>query len=543
MKKNKYRYILYFFMLWIGINIIAQLTSNKTTSLFVPLGLLGLVGYGIFYFINKNRKKKPSRESYLKTNPNTVILKTTEDNLILNNPFRGFFVVGAAGSGKSESIAVPLLEQFIEKNYSGIIYDFKFPTLANEVETFMDSKGISLGSAGRNLKHYYVCFDDNIQTHKINPIAPKYVPNTTYAREYAQSIIANLMKESIKKPDYWTRSATDILTACIWFLREEHPEHCDIPHLFALITSNDTQLLKLLQTNILTQQMTISIFSAMERGADSQVSGVIGTLQGAIAQINTPDLMHVFSADETPLNVNDPKNPIILTIGNNPTISSTLAPLCSLIITVCTKLMNQPDKHASFVMLDEAPTIFIPNLEIIPNTGRSNKISTVIMCQDIAQLTDGYGKEKADVLFSACNNHFYGRVSSSQTAEILSKQFGKQDKTYLTKGNSSSSGGFLSGHSSQGNSTSQSIQEREIIKASEFINFDVGYFASIMVESSQKMFKGQFLPVTRKSNKKIKRESFNNNTISKMEYYKEVRENINTILNHKPLSEYSKYEE
>ena len=377
------------------------------------------------------------------------------------------------------------------------------------------------------------------QTHKINPIAPKYVPNTTYAREYAQSIIANLMKESIKKPDYWTRSATDILTACIWFLREEHPEYCDIPHLFALITSNDTQLLNLLQTNIITKQMTISTFSAMERGADSQVSGVIGTLQGAIAQINTPDLMYVFSADETPLNVNDPNNPIILTIGNNPTISNTLAPLCSLIITVCTKLMNQPEKHASFVMLDEAPTIFIPNLEIIPNTGRSNKISTVIMCQDIAQLTDGYGKEKADVLFSACNNHFYGRVSSSQTSEILSKQFGKTDRTYNTIGSSKERtvwGGKAS------DSSSQSIQEREIIKSSEFINFDVGCFASIMVESSEKMFKGKFLPVTRQSNKKIKRESFNN-TISKMEYYKEVRENINTILSHKPLSEYSKYEE
>lgn len=539
--KKFFKYLLY---LYLGIQFLALLgmilSKNKITKPLLPFVYSVLIIFGIYYFYTKYRKNyQKSIKNNFKPNPNTVILRTTEADLILNNPFRGFFVVGAAGSGKSESIAVPLLEQFIEKNYSGIIYDFKFPTLANEVETFMDSKGISLGSAGRNLKHYYVCFDDNIQTHKINPIAPKYVPNTTYAREYAQSIISNLMKESIKKPDYWTRSATDILTACIWFLKEEHPEYCDIPHLFALITSNDTQLLKLLQTNILTQQMTISIFSAMERGADSQVSGVIGTLQGAIAQINTPDLMHVFSADETPLNVNDPKNPIILTIGNNPTISNTLAPLCSLIITVCTKLMNQPDKHASFVMLDEAPTIFIPNLEIIPNTGRSNKISTVIMCQDIAQLTDGYGKEKADVLFSACNNHFYGRVSSSQTAEILSKQFGKIDRTYNTVGSNIQKG--WGGNVSE--NYSQSIQEREIIKAAEFINFDVGYFASIMVESSQKMFKGKFLPVTRKSNEKIKRESFNNNTISKMEYYKEVRENINTILNHKPLSEYSKYEE
>lgn len=106
--------------------------------------------------------------------------------------------------------------------------------------------------------------------------------------------------------------------------------------------------------------------------------------------------------------------------------------MCSLVITVATKLMNQPDKHPSFVLLDEAPTVFIPNIEVLPNTGRSNKIATVIMCQDIAQLEDGYGREKADVLFASCNSHFYGRVASSKTAEILSKQFGKADKVYIT---------------------------------------------------------------------------------------------------------------
>lgn len=532
--KKFFKYLLY---LYLGIQFFALseivLSKNKITKALLPYIYLGLIIYG-FYILYKNYKKNnpTSRKENFTTNPDTVILQTTEGNLILNNPFRGFFVVGSAGSGKSESVAVPLLYQFIDKNYSGIIYDFKFPTLANDVDNFIKEKK-------NNLRHYYICFDDKIETHKINPIAPKYVPNTTYAREYAQSIISNLMKESIKKPDYWSRSATDILTACIWYLREEHPDYCDIPHLFALITSNDTQLINLLQKNILTQQMTISIFSAMERGADSQVSGVIGTLQGAIAQINTPDLMHIFSADETPLNVNEPNNPIILTIGNNPTISNTLAPLCSLIITVCTKLMNQPDKHSSFVMLDEAPTIFIPNLEVIPNTGRSNKISTVIMCQDIAQLTDGYGKEKADVLFSACNNHFYGRVSSSQTSEILSKQFGKTDRTYNTVGSSRQRtwGG------SSSDSSSQSIQEREVIKASEFINFDVGCFASVMVESNKKMFKGRLLPITRKSNEKLNSKPFADNTISKTDYYKQVRNNIINILNQNTPTEYTKYTE
>ena len=105
--------------------------------------------------------------------------------------------------------------------------------------------------------------------------------------------------------------------------------------------------------------MTMSIYNAMERGADAQVSGVIGTLQSAIAQINTPELMYIFGGDDFSLDVNNPQNPAILTIGNFPTLAQTFAPLCSLVITVAIKLMNQPGKHPSFVMLDEAPTIFI----------------------------------------------------------------------------------------------------------------------------------------------------------------------------------------
>lgn len=498
--------------------LILIFVSYLNTAIQVYL-FMGFLAYLFYYFYKKHLKNRVKTDKFpeVKESPFSLNFEVNGDILTLQNPFRGIFVIGAAGSGKTESVAIPALEQFIKKEFSGIIYDFKYPTLANEVETLLHANP-------SRLKHYHVSFDTNYATDKINPIDPKYLPNTSYAREYAQSIISNLMKESIKKPDYWSRSATDILTACIWFLREEHPDLCDIPHLFALITSNDEKLIKLLQSNINTQQMTISLFSAMEKGAHSQVAGVIGTLQGSIAQINTPELMHVFSANEVPLQLNDPENPIILTVGNNPTLSTTLAPLCSLILTVCTKLMNQPKKHQSFVLLDEAPTVFIPNLEVIPNTGRSNKISTIIMCQDLSQLTDGYGKDKADVLFSACNNHFYGRVSTSQTAELLSKQFGKENVTFNTSSQNLSPGVFGKKLNSTG--TSQSIQEREIIKASEFLDFSVGYFTGIVVESNKNKFKGNFKAINRGEQKTLPTSTEN---IDYMKYYRKVREDVNKI--------------
>lgn len=475
--------------------------------------------FGVFWVIWKFVLKKGKKTKEDKpTNPYAVVLETTKGKLILNNPFRGVFVAGAAGSGKSESVAVPLMKQYIEQKYAGIVYDFKFPTLANDVESF-------LGANSSGLRHFYLNFNNPLQSYRVNPLNPKYLPNTSYAREYASAIIGNLMKESIKKPDFWTRSATDLLTACIWYLRVERPDICDLPHVFAMITSNDVALLKTLQKNEQTAQMTISIYNAMERGADSQVSGVIGTLQGAIAQINTPELMYIFSKDDFSLDVNDPANPILLTVGSYPTLTSTFAPLCSLVITVATKLMNQPSKTPSFVLLDEAPTCFVPNLEILPNTGRSNKISTVLMCQDLAQLTDGYGKEKADVLFAACNNHFYGRVASSITADQLSKQFGKRDKVYTTSGTSSKNTDWIS----RTWSDTETIQERDVLKGADILRFGVGEFAGILVESNIDQFRRKFIPAQRPPQKPLSTpQTASFSTIN--DYYKTVRHNVKMML-------------
>lgn len=127
------------------------------------------------------------------------------------------------------------------------MYDFKFPALDNDISSF-------LNATGSDLRHFRLNFSNPYRTDFVNPIQPEYVPNTSYAREYAVSIVANLTKESIKNPDFWSRSATDVLTACIWYLREEHPEICDIPHVLAMVGSNGTALLNTLQKNIITEQ-------------------------------------------------------------------------------------------------------------------------------------------------------------------------------------------------------------------------------------------------------------------------------------------------
>ncbi|WFB67499.1 type IV secretory system conjugative DNA transfer family protein [Chryseobacterium sp. WX] len=483
----------------------------------VPFNFYKKLIFYPFVFINKQFQDftlfKGSKKEF-----QGLILQTKKRTVQIPNPFRGILVIGGPGAGKSESFAVPFIRELAQKQFAGICYDFKYPALANDIELFYSDSDI---------KHYVLNFNDSLKSHRCNPLNPKYLPHSAYAREYASAITKNLMKESIKKEDFWSRSATDLLTACIWFLKREYPKYCDLPHTLALIATNHNDLIALLSSNTETKAMILSLATALESEANSQLAGVVGSLQGAVAQINTPEFMYIFGGEDFDLNINNPDNPIVLTVGNNPSIASTLAPLCSLVISVASKQLNQPNKYHSFVLLDEFPTVFINDIQTLPNTGRSNKIASMFFCQDLSQLTDGYTKEKADVLFASCLNHFYGQVSSSHTADILSKQFGKKDQ-YFESNNTSRH--FLNPFK-RNVGQSRSVQERDVFRNSVFMELPVGEFIGRVAESSEAYIHEKFLPVKRKKLEyQINSQFKNHPDFVITDYYEKVRDEVNEIV-------------
>lgn len=51
----------------------------------------------------------------------------------ISNPFRGTWVVGTPGSGKTFSIIEPFIRQHSAKGFVMVVYDYKFPTLATKL--------------------------------------------------------------------------------------------------------------------------------------------------------------------------------------------------------------------------------------------------------------------------------------------------------------------------------------------------------------------------------------------------------------------------
>ncbi|WP_103072207.1 type IV secretory system conjugative DNA transfer family protein [Aquimarina sediminis] len=440
-----------------------------------------LVSVLLFAFKRKSIREKKSEKSI--ANPSRILFNAKPNKVFLDNPARGIYIQGGAGSGKSESIFKPIIRKFVEQSYSGILYDFKSGELTKYLYHYINHFQSSTEA-------YFIDFKNPLNSNRVNPLHPAYLMKSAYAFEYAEVIINNLLPETIKERKFWDRDAQSILTGIIWYIKKHHQEYCSLPHIIALILETDTKtLLDKVSSDPETAGMVVSLRQAMQRGAEKQVAGVISTLQTALSRLNTPDIFWLLTGDDLTLDLNDPNEPKFLCIGNDSTLPSTYAPAISLIISVCTRLMNQPNKHPSALILDEAPTLYLPNIEQIPATGRSNKISTVFGVQDFSQTVEKYGQDKAQVLLSNLGNQFYGRTSNAKTAEMIKSLFSKEDKVYWAKNkNTGSSGTMLHFNTNDGQGKSQSIQERDRVKISEILKAEPGQFYGLIAEGKPREF-------------------------------------------------------
>ena len=419
------------------------------------------------------------------------------------NPYRGVLVLGGAGAGKTYSIGEPVIEQLAAKNFAGLIYDFKFPVLAETAQKALELAGrrqspprlLANGEPEPAVVFHVINFRDLQRSERVNPLRAEDMPVVAFAEEYSRAIINNLNPASIRKMEFFDISAVAYLTGIIWFYKKHFPRYCTIPHVVATAVHKDFKhVLSMLETDPECAGMVRSIVTAVEQRAEKQVAAVVGTLQVILNRINSPEIVWVLTPDEAKgegfsLNLNDPKQPALLCIGNDPTLKETFSPVVSCIITVAIKLMNQQHKHRSYVFLDEAATVYVPGLELLPATARSNKVATIYMTQDLAQMTDAYGPEKMKVMVSNLNNQFFGKVNSLDTAKFISELVGREDKEMHSTSTGKSQGGAGS-HGSHSSNLSTSYQERNLVRVQDAIGLQQGEFIGQTVETERTFFQG-----------------------------------------------------
>ncbi len=118
--------------------------------------------------------------------------------------------------------------------------DYENPVLARHVWT-------AFRRTPSPIKDYYINFTDLSHSHRLNPLDPRFMTSSSYAREYSTTILSNLMPETINQEDFWIRNSESAFAAIMWFLREEHPKYCTLPHAVSLALTED--LGKLLESH------------------------------------------------------------------------------------------------------------------------------------------------------------------------------------------------------------------------------------------------------------------------------------------------------
>jgi len=345
-------------------------------------------------------------------------LKGKERNSWINiiNPFRGTLVGGSPGAGKSYFVIRHIITQHIRKGFSMLIYDFKYDDLSRIAYNALLEHG------GRS---FYVINFENIM-HRSNPLEPDTMLDITDAIESARTIMLGLNREWIKKQgDFFVESPINFVTALIWFLRKyEGGKYCTLPHVIELSLVEYKDLFAVLSTEPEIEVLINPFISAWRNEAYEQLEGQIASAKISLARLSSPQLYYVLSGNDFSLDINNPDDPKVVCLANNPQKSQVYGAVLSLYVNRVNKLVNRKNQQKCSLIFDEFPTLYFNGIDNLIATARSNKVAVTLAVQDYSQLKKDYGREQAEVIMNIVGNIVCGQVTGD-TAKQLSERFGK----------------------------------------------------------------------------------------------------------------------
>lgn len=391
-------------------------------------------------------------------------------NVVL--PQRGCIVVGSPGSGKSYCVINQFIKQQIEKGYALYCYDFKFPDLSLIVYNHLLKNKDKYKA---NVQFYVINFDDPRHSHRCNPINPTFMSDIADAYESAYVIMLNLNRTWIQKQgDFFVESPIVLFAAIIWYLKiYENGKYCTFPHAIELLNKPYSDIFTIL-TSYREQENYLSPFmDAWKGGAMEQLQGQIASAKIPLSRMISPSLYWIMSGDDFTLDINNPDEPKVLCVGNNPDRQNIYSAALGLYNARIVKMVNRKGKLKCSILVDEVPTIYFKGLDTLIATARSNKVAVCLGAQDFSQLVRDYGEKEARVIQNTVGNVFSGQVLG-ETAKNLSERFGKvlqqRKSVNMTR---------------EDTSTSISTQLDSLIPASKISNLSQGMFVGSVCDSFQ----------------------------------------------------------
>ena len=401
------------------------------------------------------------------------------------NIFRACMVIGTPGSGKSYAIVNSYIRQLIAKGFAIYIYDYKFDDLStiayNSLLKNMDKYEVKP-------RFYVINFDDPRRSHRCNPINPEFMTDISDAYEASYTIMLNLNRTWIEKQgDFFVESPIILLAAIIWYLKiYKRGIYCTFPHAVELLNKPYSDLFTILTSYPEPENYLSPFMDAWKGNAQDQLQGQIASAKIPLTRMISPQLYWVMTGNDFSLDINNPKEPKLLCVGNNPDRQNIYSAALGLYNSRIVKLINKKKQLKCAVIIDELPTIYFRGLDNLIATARSNKVGVLLGFQDFSQLTRDYGEKESKVIQNTVGNIFSGQVVG-ETAKTLSERFGKvlQQRQSVSINR-------------QDVSTSINTQLDSLIPASKIANLSQGTFVGAVADNfderiEQKIFHAEIV--------------------------------------------------
>lgn len=349
------------------------------------------------------------------------------------NPFRGTWVLGTPGSGKTFSIIEPVIRQHSKKGFAMVVYDYKFPTLGRKLfyHYLLNKK---LGNTPEGCKFRMINFTDVEYSNRVNPIQKKYISTMGAASETASTLIESLQKGKKEgggggADDFFKSSAENFLAAIIYFfVRYKDGKYSDMPHVLSFLNEEYTTIFDVLMTDEEIYPLLAPFKTALKNKAMDQLEGMAGTLRVYASRLATKEAFWVFSGDDFDLKVSDPANPSYLLIANDPEMENITGSLNALILNrLITRVNSGEGKNIPVdIVVDELPTLYFYKIDRLIGTARSNKVSVTLGFQELPQLEADYGKVGMQKVTTVCGNVICASARHKDTLEWMQNDiFGK----------------------------------------------------------------------------------------------------------------------
>ena len=360
------------------------------------------------------------------------------------DPFDNFLVYAGANAGKTKSIGKPLLEQYVQHGFAGMIYDYKdfdYTTTAYNL----------IKKHGYQNPFYYISFTDMDHTYRFNPLKPSVVKDENLLTQLIDDILGANLGEGSKK-DEWYMGALGIFKGTAIRFFKEFPAYCTLPHIVNFIVRSERkQLCDFLRASEDSKALASGYLEA--QGSDNTQACIKSTLTNYISLLAfNKKVSYVLSGDDFDFNLIDPENPKLVAVSNSYKHEDVISPIIALMISVSSRHFSMENKVPFVYFWDEATTFKIRNFEKMPSVLREYLCSFVFLTQSGAKIEKNYGKLDRSSIESNFSNLFLGRTKDTEALKNYGMQFSKKEEIKRTDS---------SGYSSHGDNTSVSVSKTE----------------------------------------------------------------------------------